>query len=298
MGQDCPDLKELSQLLLDLAEISLNPMNSERFSFSGANRFIPHITLVGLGIGTANFFLNDNLNWIQWAIQSLSTSFLIGYTTLLVASNKSLFELRIKSKWKLYLFIFSVFLLAGLLATEVEHHIRSLIFKSEPYEPLNGGRMYLFNGVISLVLGFSLFQNNTFFRNKDSNTPENQKDETQEALSPNISANSIPVRQGENILLIRTEDVVYFEAYDNYSFVYDSKGEKRLCDYSLLFLEKRLENQFSRIHRKYIVNERHIKQIRPHLNGRYLIEFSHPGLQPITSSKGYADTIRKLIKIQ
>ena len=273
-------------------------MNSNSFKFSGANRFLPHIILVGLGIGTANFILNDDLNWIQWAIQSLSTSLIIGYTTLLIASNKSWFEKQIRSKWRLYLFIFLVFLLVGLLATEVEHHIRSLIFQSEPYNPLNAGRMYLFNGVISLVLGFSLFQNNNIFRSRVSNTIENQKDLAQEPLSPNVNAGSIPVRQGENILLIRTEDVVYFEACDNYSFVYDSKGEKRLCDYSLLFLEKRLKDQFSRIHRKYIVNERHIKQIRPHLNGRYLIEFSQSGLPPITSSKGYSNTIRKLIKIQ
>ena len=273
-------------------------MISNSFRFSGANRYIPHIILVGLGIGTANFILNDGLNWIQCAIQALSTSFLIGYTTLLFSSNRPWLEYHFKSTWKLYLFIFSVFLVTGLLATEVEHHIRSLIFQSEPYNPLNAGKMYLFNGTISLFLGFSLFQNKNIFQVRDTAKMPDEKHQIQEASDLIENADSIPVRQGETILLIRTEDIVYFEAFDNYSFVYDKTGKKRLCDYSLRFLEKRLEKQFSRIHRKYIVNENYIKQIQPHLNGRYLIDFSQEGIPPVTSSKGYLNTIRKLIKIQ
>ncbi len=108
---------------------------------------------------------------------------------------------------------------------------------------------------------------------------------------------SIPVKQGENILLIPIQDIVYFEAFDNYSFVHTLTGEKKLCDYSLIFLEKRLSNNFSRMHRKYIVNKNHIKQIKPHVNSRYLIVFN-TGLDPIISSKGYATLIRKLIKIE
>ena len=198
----------------------------------------------------------------------------------------------------MYLLVFIIFLLTGLFATEVEHHIRSLIFQSEPYQPFGAGKMYLFNGVITLFLGFSLFQNTSLFKTRNTDSSENEAHQHQESLKSYDVADSIPVKHGENILLIRTEDIVYFEAYDNYSFVYDSTGKKRLCDYSLLFLEKRLEKEFSRIHRKYIVNQKYIKQIKPHLNGRYLIEFSLTALPPIASSKTYSNTIRKLIKIQ
>lgn len=275
-----------------------------QFELKKANRFLPHIVLIGLGIGTANYIMNGDLNFIQWAIQSLSTSFLIGYTTVLAALNKPWFNFRISSSWKLYILLFAVFIFIGVLATEVEHVIRSLIFGSEPFQLFSAGKMYLFNGVISSVLGFSLFQNNHLIQGSRSKSIENNLELSSEVSSdntisrPSDMTSSIPVRQGDHILIIPTQEIVYFEAYDNYSFLYDVGGQKRLCDYSLLFLEKRLENKFSRIHRKYLVNENHIKQIKPYINGRYVIEFSLKGLSSITSSKTYSDTIRRLIKIE
>ena len=275
-----------------------------QFEFKKANRFLPFIVLIGLGIGTANFILFGELNLIQWAVQSLSTSFLIGYSTVLVASNKPWFKFKITPAWKVYILLSILFILVGVLATEVEHIIRSLIFSSEPFQPFSAGKMYLFNGVISLVLGFSLFQNDHLIQgNKSAVFDKNLElhgdvpSDNRLSKSSDITS-SIPVRQGDNILLVPTQEIVYFEAYDNYSFVYDIHGQKRLCDYSLLFLEKRLDNMFSRIHRKYLVNENHIKQIKPHMNGRYIIEFSLKGLSSISSSKTYSETIRRLIKIE
>ncbi|MBT8304970.1 MAG: LytTR family transcriptional regulator, partial [Bacteroidia bacterium] len=237
-------------------------------------------------------------------IQALSTSFLIGYTTVLLAMNRPWLKINIKPIWKLYIVLITLYLTVGFFATEIEHAIRSLIFKSESYLPFSAGKMYFFNGVISSVLGLSLFQNNHLIHGSKKKSIENNV-----RLEGEVSSNdkfskssditsSIPVRQGDNILLISTKEIVYFEAYDNYSFVFDINGQKRLCDYSLLFLEKRLENFFSRIHRKYIVNENYIKQIKPHINSRYIIEFSVKGLPSITSSKTYSDTIRRLIKIE
>ncbi len=265
-------------------------MTAAQFDFKRANRFFPHIILVGLGIGTANYILNADLNWIQWSIQSLSTSFLIGYTLVVIGLNKSWFQLHIKPKWKLYFMLFLVFLLVGAVATEIEHMIRSLVFDNQQYHPFTSGKMYLFNGIISLILGFSFFQIN------DTSKEKVKAGEVPSDTTDPIT--KVPVRQGENIFLIPIQEIVYFEAYDNYSFVYDLKGEKKLCDYSLLFFEKRLGEKFSRVHRKYIVNASHIKQIKPHLNGRFLILFGAKGLEPITSSKSYSNVIRKLIKIE
>jgi len=257
-------------------------MDTALFDFKKANRFLPYIIFAGIGIGTANYILNDNLNWIQSCIQSLSTSFIIGYTLLIVGLNIFWFKKYFNSKGKLYMFTLIIFFLAGVLATEVEHIIRSLVFQSQSFQPFTAGKMYLFNGIISLVLGFNYLQNNL---------KKNKVDKLEDQID------SVPVKQGKNILLIPIKDVVYFEAFDNYSFVYNVIGEKKLCDYSLSFLEKRLSEKFSRVHRKYIVNKNQIKQIKPHLNGRYLIEFNNK-LTTITSSKGYSSVIRKLIKIK
>jgi hypothetical protein len=278
-------------------------MNTTQLRLKEANRFLPYILLVGVGIGTANFIMNGGLNWIQWVIQSLFTSFLIGYTTVLVAINKPWLIIKINPIWKLYLVLFGIFLTVGFFATEVEHAIRSLIFRSESHQLFSAGKMYIFNGVISAVLGFSIFRFTDLIQNDSTKSVERElKSQNESLLDKKISnsndiTSSIPVKQGDNILLIPKQEIVYFEAYDNYSFVYDVNGNKRLCDYSLLFLEKRLEKKFSRIHRKYLVNENHIKQIKPHINGRYIIEFSIKGLSSITSSKSYSNTIRRIIKI-
>ena len=275
-----------------------------QFKLKKGNRYLPYILLVGLGIGTANYLMNDNLNWIQTVILALCTSILIGYSLVAIAANKSYFEHHIKPSWKLYALLFMAFMVIGVIATEVEHIARTLVFFNESYQPFSVGKMYLFNGIISLFLGFSFFMNNHFFPGDDTafENEENQTldeeakpEENTEQLSP---VTKVPVKQGDSILLISVDEIVFFEAFDNYAFVYDLKGSKRLCDYSLLFLQKRLGENFMRIHRKYIVNSNHIKQIQPHSNGRYLIQFEPEGLPEVISSKSYSDSVKTLIRIQ
>ncbi|UII77325.1 LytTR family transcriptional regulator [Flagellimonas sp. HMM57] len=276
-------------------------MAMPRFDFKKAKRYLPHIAFIGVGIGTANYFMNPNLNWIQWIVQSISNSFIIGYILVLIASNKSWFRAYFKSDWQLYSILFLAFFITGVIASEVERIIGPLLFNNEEYRPFSGGKIYVFNGVISIVLGFSFFINHRLFpyaealREKNLDTSSNEAD-----LSSDSSEiiNQVPVKLGDNILLIPIEEIAYMEAYDNYSFLHDLKGEKKLCDYSLLFLEKRLGDSFLRVHRKYIVNVGQIKQFKPHMNGRYVIHFNAPQLNPIISSKGYSNSIRKLIKLQ
>ena len=277
-------------------------MNTEEFDLTRASRFIPHIIVVGLGIGTANYIMHGTFNWLQWTIQSLSTSFIIGYTLVTIGANKPWFAFRFRRTWKMYLILSVLFFLAALLATETEQIIRSLVFQEQPYRLLSAGKMYLFNGIISWVLGISFFQYNSLTPKKRGSDGRIENSSIQNNNSTAASSSSepivnIPVKKGEAISFIPVESIVYFEAFDNYSFVYNIEGDKKLCDYSLLFLEARLSEEFSRIHRKYIVNKNHIQQIKPHLNGRYMILFGHQ-ISPVTSSKSYSSTIQKLIKIK
>lgn len=277
-------------------------MHSEEFDLKRASRFIPHIIVVGLGIGTANYIMHGTFNWLQWTIQSLSTSFIIGYTLVSIGANKPWFEFRFRPSWKMYLILSFLFFSAAVLATETEQLIRALVFQDQPYRFLSAGKMYLFNGIISLVLGISFFHYNSLTRKtlgsvRTMENSSNQNSTIAAASSSSEPITNIPVKKGEAISFIPLESIVYFEAFDNYSFVYNIEGEKKLCDYSLLFLEARLSEEFSRIHRKYIVNKNHIQQIKPHLNGRYMILFGHR-ISPVTSSKSYSSTIQKLIKIK
>lgn len=271
--------------------------------FKKANRFLPHILLIGLGIGTANYIMNSQMNWVQWVILSLTTSLLIGYTLVVVAANKSEINSYFKASWQRYLLLFILFFLTGAFASEIECIVRSVVFSGNSYEPFTGGRIYIFNGIIAVVLGFSFLQNGALLKEKQIGAePEVEPSEIRSSAKEELEDEAIvitkiPVKQGESIYLIPIEQVVYFEAFDNYAFLFNREGEKKLCDYSLAFLEQRLSGKFVRIHRKYIINTDHIKEIKPHLNGRYIIFFSTHALESITSSKSYTASIRKLIKI-
>ncbi|MEL7530041.1 MAG: LytTR family DNA-binding domain-containing protein [Bacteroidota bacterium] len=274
-------------------------MNAVHLDFKSVNRYVPHILVIGIAIGTANYLLHAQFNWLQWLILSCSTSFIIGYSLISFAAHKSWFQQKIQPDWILYILLALAFFVIGALASEVEQIIKNFIFLNEPYRPFAGGNIYGFNGIIALAMGLSFFRNWHFFAGQPSKV-ELPLEAVPDSIASEESITSIakvPVRKGENIILVALEQIVYFEAYDNYSFLYDLDGNKMLCDYSLIFLEKRLAHNFLRIHRKYIVNANHIKQIKPHLNSRYLIEFEQSGLESISSSKTYAAAMRKLIKI-
>lgn len=277
-------------------------MNNKAFDIKIARQYLPHIFFIAIGIGTANYIMHGRINWIQSIILSISTSFIIGFSLVTIILNKSWFESRLNPSWKLNIVFFILFFLLGVIATEVEQLIENLVFSNEKYRPFLNAKMCLFNGIISLMLGFSFIRSKLLLSD-ESLIPKNSQQVNRAAQPDQNSApipplQKIPVKKGEAIFLIPIQDIVYFEAFDNYSFVYDTKGEKRLCDYSLLFLQKRLDERFMRIHRKYIVNTNHIKQVKPHLNARYIIEFESSKLSPIISSKSYTSSIRTLIKIK
>lgn len=268
--------------------------------FKKANRYLPHILMIGIGIGTANFFMNGELNWFQWVIQSICTSFIIGYSLVVIAANRNINEELVPSSWQRYIFLALIFFILGAIASEFEQIIRTLVFGNAIYHPFSGGRSYLFNGIIAILLGFSFYQNKALFLEESTYTEGDDGSSsaaTENAIDGVAPITKVPIKQGENYRLLPLEEVAYFEAFDNYSFVYNLAGEKRLCDYSLLFLEQRLAPNFLRVHRKYIVNVNHIQELRPHLNGRYIIAFTDSKLEPITSSKSYSSTVRKLFKI-
>ena len=56
-------------------------------------------------------------------------------------------------------------------------------------------------------------------------------------------------------------EVAYFEANTNYTFIHLKNGEKHLLSYTLKRFEEMLGDDlnFSRIHRSYLVNTRHIR---------------------------------------
>jgi DNA-binding LytR/AlgR family response regulator len=92
-------------------------------------------------------------------------------------------------------------------------------------------------------------------------------------------------------------DVLYLEAYDNYSFVYDTAGDRYLCSHALGFMERQLGDGFLRVHRKYLIQKSRVSSITPHLKGRYVIEFDGAKKPTLISSSGYTEAVKSLFRL-
>jgi two-component system, LytTR family, response regulator len=105
-------------------------------------------------------------------------------------------------------------------------------------------------------------------------------------------ATALPIKTGDRIILLRYENIVYFEAQDKYVFVFTVDGQKYLTDQSLTILSEKLPSPFCRIHRSYIINKEKIKEMHRHFSGRYLfIMDDKPGTR-LTSGRTYTDIFR------
>ena len=253
--------------------------------FTAANRYLWLILLIGLALGVANYALGvwDALG--RSILLQVIISLAIGYPSIVLTMGGRNFFPSIHLYWQRLLVVGGILFLIGCLATEIQALADFLLFGIEEYSPLSSGGIYLFNGILSLILGLAMFQGFT-------DTPEATSTEE----DADVSFNKIPLKQGEGTVLFPVKDILYFEAYDNYSFLYDLQGKKHLCNYSLAYLEERLTGKLLRVHRKYLVNPDRISKITPHLKGRFLIEF--PGLdQHINSSASYGGVVKGLLKL-
>jgi two-component system, LytTR family, response regulator len=103
---------------------------------------------------------------------------------------------------------------------------------------------------------------------------------------------ALPIKTGDRIILLRFENIVYFEAQDKYVFVFSSDGQKHLTDQSLTALSEKLPSQFHRIHKSHIINKDRIKEMHRHFNGRFLFVMDDKENTRLTSGRTYHDPIR------
>ena len=268
-------------------------MRTFPISFKEANRQVGWILLVGVALSFANFALGVWPTLGQSLVQQVIISLVIGYSLLLIVHNSAAYLSGNTAHYQQIGLLVLWFSLAGVIGSEVDLLVRRFAFQQGEYQFLAGGGIYLFNAILSTVLGFSMLARSR----SGHKTPAEQQDSSSTEMLFSERLKKIPLRRGETITLHPIQEVIYFEAYDNYSFLYDTDGQKHLCNYSLSFLEKRLTERFVRVHRKYLVNLDQIARIRPHLKGRYVIDFRGKQSSSITSSTSYAEAIRSIIKL-
>ena len=79
------------------------------------------------------------------------------------------------------------------------------------------------------------------------------------------------IKTAGRVIFIRTEEIDWIEAYDNYLRLHVG-GKAHLLRQTMNELEATLNpEQFARIHRSTIVNLDRIKELHPHFNGEHLV---------------------------
>ena len=108
---------------------------------------------------------------------------------------------------------------------------------------------------------------------------------------------SIPVKLGDRMLLIKLTDISYFQADEKYVTIITNEGKKYLSDFSLKYLEDKLDDDFIRIHRALLVNRSYIKEIKRYLGNRFVIRIDDINQSRLISGRNYNENIKLLMEI-
>ncbi|MES2275736.1 MAG: response regulator [Bacteroidota bacterium] len=103
---------------------------------------------------------------------------------------------------------------------------------------------------------------------------------------------TLPVKKGNKFTLVQLADVLYFEAYDKYTFVHMQNGDKLFCDHMLAVLSDKLSSDFVRVQKSYIVNKQKIVEIHKYSNNRFTIVLHNSSLTRIVTGPSYYQQIR------
>lgn len=117
-----------------------------------------------------------------------------------------------------------------------------------------------------------------------------------EQLQPAKKLNIIPVKMGDQIILVPVKEIVFLEAKDKYVTLHLAQ-KTYLLDQSLTYLEERLPADFIRVQRAYIINHQHIHQIRKYFNGGFLFTMADAAATAIKSGSTYQEELKRLFEI-
>jgi two-component system LytT family response regulator len=112
-------------------------------------------------------------------------------------------------------------------------------------------------------------------------------------LKPQNKATTLSVKKGTKFTLVQLADIVYFEAYDKYTFVHTTNGQKLFCDHMLAVLEEKLSDDFIRVQKSYIVNKQKIVEIHKYSNNRYTLVLSNKDFTRVVTGPSYLEAVRE-----
>ena len=114
-------------------------------------------------------------------------------------------------------------------------------------------------------------------------------------LKDGVSKEAMAVYADENIQMVPTRDILYFDATDNRVFAY-TKGDCFETRKKLFEIEELLAGSaFLRISKNAIVNIKAIDHLSPEFNGRFIASLKNG--ENIIISRGYVPELKKKLGI-
>tara|TARA_R110002049_G_scaffold130157_5_gene288336 strand:+ start:4008 stop:4337 length:330 start_codon:yes stop_codon:yes gene_type:complete len=101
---------------------------------------------------------------------------------------------------------------------------------------------------------------------------------------------SITVKKGDKLVFVKLDTVVYFQAKDKYVEVITAK-ENQLTAQSLVQLEKKLPQNFLRVHKSFVINKNYVKDVQKYFKGRYIISFTDGTKESTTTGRSYGAAV-------
>lgn len=107
----------------------------------------------------------------------------------------------------------------------------------------------------------------------------------------------ISVVEKGRIILLSPQEVFFCDAHEGASKVH-TEDKDYLCSATLNELENHLQGEdFFRVHRSFLINLNHIKNIVPWFNGRYLVTMQDNQSTEITVSRNNVKSLKKLLAL-
>ncbi|NJK96539.1 MAG: LytTR family transcriptional regulator [Bacteroidales bacterium] len=111
-----------------------------------------------------------------------------------------------------------------------------------------------------------------------------------EKIKPANQLSSISVKLGNKILLVRLNEIVFFEADEKYVTIKTFEKEY-IIDICLKSLEERLPENFIRVQRAFIINRNYIIELNKHFMGRFIIVMNDKNHTRIVTGNSYREKI-------
>lgn len=107
---------------------------------------------------------------------------------------------------------------------------------------------------------------------------------------------SIPVKLGDRTILLKYDDILYFEANEKYVEIKTTSQQNYLIEFSLNQLGAKLPSHFLRIHRAFLVNMNHVKEFRKGFNGAAILVLNNKEESKLHTGRTYIEAVRKWIE--